>query len=196
MLENQENNQNQEPELSDEVMEQLTIEQKLEQIVIFPHNLKEVSEVPVKQILDALELEVRGYDYYGPSRDEVTIRQELEKLNKVITERDGSIKNWREKFYELDSKRDRLIDYLDENWNDIDEEVRDELCLIFEIDNEVEKSVTISMTGTITIRAPRGYDWDNIDSDLDVDVSVDLNNSDLDTVGYGFDLSDCDIEAE
>jgi len=195
MLENQENNENQ-PELSDEVMEQLTIEQKLEQIVIYPHNLKEVSEIAVKPILDVLGLSVTGNGFYsGPTPDEVTIRQELVKLNKIIADKDKQIASQRNHIQSANAKKDEVEEYLDENWDDIDEEVRDKLCEIFEIEQTVEKEVTISMTGTITVTAPRGYDWDNLDNDIDFEVDVSVSG-DLETYGYGFSVDSSDIEVE
>jgi len=195
MLENQENNENQ-PELSDEVMEQLTIEQKLEQIVIFPHNLKEVSEIAVKPILDALSLKVTGNAYLGsPTAEEVTIRQELVELNKIIADKDKQIASQRNYIQSANAKKSEVEEYLDENWDNIDEEVREKLCEIFEIEQTVEKEVTISMTGTITVTAPRGYDWSNIDSDIDFDVDVSVSG-DLETYGYGFSVDSSDIEVE
>ncbi len=87
-------------------------------------------------------------------------------------------------------------DYLDENWEDIDEEVREKLCAIFGIDPRVTKSVTVTITGTIDISAPRGYDWDNIGEDLNYDLDIHLENSDLEQEGYGWSGDDFTAEAD
>jgi hypothetical protein len=190
MLENQENNQ-------DTPAVELTVEQKLEQIVCMPRNLLEVSDVTVKPILDVLGLEVKGTGWYsGPTADEVTIRQELVKLNKLVTEKDEILTQRREEIGTLRGRVSDLEEYLDENWSDIDEEVRDKLCEIFKIDDTVTKTVNITITGSLEIEAPRGYDWDDIENDLDIDGTVRISNSDLDTSGYGFSIDDVEIEVD
>ena len=187
MLENQENNQ--EPEL--------TVEQKLEQIVCMPRNLLEVSDVTVKPILDVLGLEVKGKGWYGePTAEQVTIRQELVKLNKLVTEIETSLTNRRDEVRVLEGRVSELEEYLDENWDDIDEDLREKLCEIFKIDQEVTKTVNITITGSLDITAPRGYDWDDIESDLDIDGSVRITNSDLDESGYGFSVDDTEVEVD
>ena len=189
MLENQEPQENQEPEL--------TVEQKLEQIVCMPRNLLEVSDVTVKPILDVLGLEVKGKGWYGePTAEQVTIRQELIKLNKVVSETSESLTNRRDEVRVLEGRVSELEEYLDENWDSIDEEVRDQLCEIFKIEQEVTKTVNITITGSLDITAPRGYDWDDIENDLDIDGTVRISNSDLDTSGYGFSIDDTEVEVE
>lgn len=189
MLENQEPQENQEPEL--------TVEQKLEQIVCMPRNLLEVSDVTVKPILDVLGLEVKGANYYTePTAEQVTIRQELIKLNKLVSDLTETVKSWKDQYYAMDSKRDSLEEYLDENWDDIDEEVRDKLCSIFGIDETVTKTVNITITGSLDIEAPRGYDWDDIENDIEIDGSVRITNSDLDESGYGFSVDDTEVEVD
>jgi len=189
MLENQEPQENQEPEL--------TVEQKLEQIVCMPVNLLEVSDVTVKPILDILGLEVKGTGWYSePTAEQVTIRQELIKLNKVVRETSESLTNRRDEVRVLTSRVSDLEEYLDENWDSIDEEVRDFLCETFKIDQEVTKTVNITITGSLDITAPRGYDWDNIENDLDIDGSVRITNTDLDESGYGFSVDDTEVEVD
>jgi len=190
MLENQENTENQ------EVKPELTTEEKLQQIVIFPHNLLEVSEIPVKPMLDILGLEVKGVGSWGsdPSDEQVTIRQELVKLNKLVVDtKTTSEQRWND-LVSLRSKVSELEDYLDENWNDIDEEVREKLCDIFGIEQEVTKTIKITVEGTIDITAPRGYDWDNIENDINPCVEVSIDNRELSESGYGFSHDDTTIE--
>ena len=188
MLENQENN----PETT---AVELTVEQKLEQFVCMPRNLLEVSDVTVKPILDILGLEVRGKGWYSePTAEQVTIRQELVKLNKLVTEKDEILEQRRREVTTLEGRVSKLEEYLDENWSDIDEDLRDELCSIFNIEAEVTKTIKITVEGTIEITAPRGYDWDNIDSDLNPCVEVEISNSELESAGYGFSHDDTTIE--
>ena len=189
--------ENQEPQENQEVKPELSVEEQLQQIVIFPHNLKEVSEIAVKPMLDILGLEVKGASWYsGPKADEVTIRQEIVKLNEIITNRDNLLETSKQQVANLASQISSLTDYLDENWDDIDEEVREKLCDIFGIDERVTKYVTIEIKGTIEISAPRGYDWDNISDDLNYDIDIIVENSDLEKEGYGFDADDFSAEAD
>ena len=189
-METQENQEPQEPQ-------ELTIEEKLAQIVIFPRNLLEVSEIPVKNLTDILGLEVKGSSYYyGPKDEEVTIRQELVKLHQLLTDEYEIRKRYFDEKVALQNKIDRLETYLDENWDDIDEEVRDEICDIFGFEQEVTKYVTIKVEGTVEVKAPRGYDWDNIGEDIDYEIALSYTNSDLEEVGYGFDASDFSAEAD
>ena len=189
MLENQENNQ------ATPAVE-LTVEEKLQATVIFPHNYLEVADAPVKPMLDALDLEVKAVGWYGsePTAEQVTIRQEFVKLNKLVRETSSSLDQRRTEVSELKAKVSKLEDYLDENWADIDEEVRDELCEIFDIEAETTKTIKITVTGTVEITAPRGYDWDNIDSDIDLNCETIINNSELTEAGYGFSHDDTTIE--
>jgi len=189
--------ENQEPQENQEVKPELSVEEQLQQIVIFPHNLKEVSEIAVKPMLDILGLEVKGASWYsGPKADEVTIRQEIVKLNEIITNRDNLLETSKQQVANLASQISSLTDYLDENWDSIDEEVREKLCDIFGIDERVTKYVTIEIKGTIEISAPRGYDWDNISDDLNYDIDIIVENSDLEKEGYGFDADDFSAEAD
>jgi hypothetical protein len=189
MLENQENN----PETT---AVELTVEEKLQATVIFPHNYLEVANAPVKPMLDALDLEVKGVGWYGsePTAEQVTIRQEFIKLNKLVRETNSSLDQRRGEVSDLKSKVSELEEYLDENWDDIDEEVRDKLCEIFGIEAEVTKTIKISVSGTVEITAPRGYDWDNIENDIDLNCETIINNSELTESGYGFSHDDTTVE--
>ena len=189
MLENQENNQ-------ETTAVELTVEEKLQATVIFPHNYLEVADAPVKPMLDALDLEVKGVGWYGsePTAEQVTIRQEFVKLNKLVRETNSSLDQRRTEVSELKAKVSKLEDYLDENWADIDDEVRDELCEIFDIEGEVTKTIKITVSGTVEITAPRGYDWGNIGDDIDLNCETIINNSELTESGYGFSHDDTDVE--
>ena len=181
MLENQENQA--------ETVEP-TVEEK-----ITTANLDWLANAKVKPLLDILGLEVQGKGWYsGPTAEEVTVRRELEELNKSIVSKDNDIKSLRDRIVIANGKASDVEEYLDENWDSIDEEVREKLCDIFGIEDTVTKTVTINISGTVDITAPRGYDWDNIAEDINYDLDIKLENSDLDTDGYGW--SPDDFQAE
>lgn len=184
MLENQENNQTVE----------LTVDEKLANA---DESIRLLSATRVKPLLDILGLAVKGSGWYsGPTPEEVTVRRELEKLNELLTAKDQDIKAYIERARQADRKVGELEDYLDENWSEIDEEVREKLCEIFGIEENVTKSVSITITGTIDITAPRSYDWDNIGEDLNYDLDISLENSDLEQDGYGWSPDDFQAEAD
>lgn len=185
--------ENQEPQ-SETTAVELTVEQKLEQFVCMPYNLLEVSNVTVKPILDILGLEVKGVGWYSePTAEQVTIRQELIKLNKLVIEAEENLTNHRDEARTLKDRVTSLEEYLDENWADIDEDLREKLCDIFDIEREVTKTFRITIEGTIEITGPLGYNWDSIDEDINPTVEVDINNSDLESNGYGFNHEDTTI---
>ena len=192
MLENQEPQENQAPEL--------TVEQKLEAVTLNPvTNLLELSATPVKPLLDVLGQDTTFYGYVdgkwlSSGSDEVTVRMELTHLAKKIAEAEATNQRKYEEIATLTRKISKLETYLDDNWDDIDEEVRDELCEIFEIEGEVTKTIKITVTGTVEITAPRGYDWDNIENDIDLNCETIINNSELTEAGYGFSHDDTTVE--
>lgn len=189
MLENQENNQ------ENQAVE-LTVDEKLAQAEM---SIQLLAVTRVKPLLDILGLPTRFYGYieneWG-SQDLVTVRLELEKLNQLLTEAEQETNALREQLRSHTRRVTEVEDYLDENWEDIDEEVREKLCDLFGIDPRVTKSVTVTITGTIDISAPRGYDWDNIGEDLNYDLDIHLENSDLEQEGYGWSGDDFTAEAD
>jgi hypothetical protein len=189
MLENQENNQ------ENQAVE-LTVDEKLAQAEM---SIQLLAVTRVKPLLDILGLPTRFYGYieneWG-SQDLVTVRLELEKLNQLLTEAEQETNALREQLRSHTRRVTEVEDYLDENWEDIDEEVREKLCDLFGIDPRVTKSVTVTITGTIDISAPRGYDWDNIGEDLNYDLDIHLENSDLEQDGYGWSGDDFTAEAD
>ena len=189
MLENQENNQ------ENQAVE-LTVDEKLAQAEM---SIQLLAVTRVKPLLDILGLPTRFYGYIEnewASQDLVTVRLELEKLNQLLTEVERETKDLREQLRSHKSMVTEVEDYLDDNWEDIDEEVREKLCDLFGIDPRVTKSVTVTITGTIDISAPRGYDWDNIGEDLNYDLDISLENSDLEQDGYGWSGDDFTAEAD
>lgn len=181
-------------EENQEVTPELTIDEKIAQA-----GLTELSATLIKPLLEILGLETTFYGYVDNvwvTNDTVPLRQELESLHKVIKSAKSEKDGWYEKYRELNRKRDKVEEFLDENWSDLDEEVRDELCEIFGIEAEVTKTVNIMVKGTIDITAPRGYDWDNIEDDLNPCVEVSIDNSDLEESGYGWSHDETEIEVD
>jgi hypothetical protein len=181
-------------EENQEVTPELTIDEKIAQA-----GLTELSATLIKPLLEILGLETTFYGYVDNvwvTNDTVPLRQELESLHKVIKSAKSEKDGWYEKYRELNRKRDKVEEFLDENWSDLDEEVRDELCEIFGIEAEVTKTVNIMVKGTIDITAPRGYDWDNIENDLNPCVEVSIDNSELEESGYGWSHDETEIEVD
>jgi predicted nuclease with TOPRIM domain len=92
---------------------------------------------------------------------------------------------------ELESKVEQLEEYLDEEWDSIEAE---RVAEIMGIDAEVEKEVSVSISGTMRIKAPRGYDWDDL-SYSSFDVSIETNWSETFSIeSYDLDVNDTTVE--
>ena len=159
--------------------------------------LTELATTPIKPLLDVLSLEVKFFGYvengWWTNDPRTTLKQELTHLNKAIVNLETDKQDYYSRLRKEQNKVTKLEEYLDENWDDIDEEVRDELCEIFDISAEITKTVNITITGTVEVTAPRGYDWDDIENALSVDVSVD-GNSDMELDSFSVD--DLEIQAD
>jgi hypothetical protein len=160
--------------------------------------LTELAETKVAPLATALGLEVKhyGYDenYNYVGRDDVTIQQELAKLHKIIANHEYEARGERSKLNTLRMKVSRLEEYLDENWDTMHEGTREELCEMFDIEQEVTKTITITVSGTVEVTAPRGFDWDNLDDTLNVDVSVTGSTWHSEVSVSDFDQDDLTIE--
>ena len=92
---------------------------------------------------------------------------------------------------ELESKVEQLEEYLDDNWDSIEAE---RVAEIMGIDTEVEKEVSVSISGTMTVKAPRNYDWDDL-SYSSFEVSIETNWSETFTIeSYDLDVNDTTVE--
>jgi len=184
-----ENQENQEPK------PELTVEEKLAEA-----GLTELATTPVKPLADVLGLDVKFYGYidngWVTGGEKVTIRHELTHLHKNLKNLETEKQEWYVKWQELSRKVGKLETYLDDNWDSIDEEVRDELCEIFGIEATVTRTVNITITGTLEVTAPRGYDWDDIENDLEITADARVTNSELDEAGYGFSHDDTEVEVD
>jgi predicted nuclease with TOPRIM domain len=92
---------------------------------------------------------------------------------------------------ELESKVEQLEEYLDDEWDSIEAE---RVAEIMGIDTEVEKEVSVSISGTMTIKAPRSYDWDDL-SYSSFEVSIETNWSETFTIeSYDLDVNDTEVQ--
>lgn len=186
MLENQENNQ----------AVELTVDEKLANA---DESIRLLSATRVKPLLDILGLPTRFYGYVEGEwvgEDTATVRLELEHLNKMITDNHNEVKRYQDRLREVRNQFEQLESFLDDNWDDLDESTRSSICNILGIEESVTKTVNVTITGTIDITAPRGYDWDNISSDLNYNIDISLENSDLEQDGYGWSEDDFSAEAD
>jgi predicted RNase H-like nuclease (RuvC/YqgF family) len=86
-----------------------------------------------------------------------------------------------------------LEEYLNENWDDLDEHA-EAIAELFGIDTEVEKEVQVEISGTMTIKAPRSFDWDDIKY-TSFDVSIDTSwSSDFSIESYDLDVNDTTVQ--
>ena len=171
---------------------ELTLDEKIAQA-----GLTELATTPIKPLVEILGYDLKFYGYVGnvwfSNSPDTTLQQELVALNKVIKEKEASNNEKYATINEYKRKVEQLDEWLNEEWDSIDEEVRDKLCDIFGLDQEVTKTISIMVKGTIDITAPRGYDWENIEEDLNPCVDVEISNSDLEVSGYGFSHDDTEI---
>jgi hypothetical protein len=111
-----------------------------------------------------------------------------EELEAKCVELEGRVTNERERATSYMQQAGRLLDkitavqeYLDEAWVDhLSGEADDiitEICNKLDISLETEKTFTVSVDFTVTVKANRNFDFDSID---DSDFSADINKS-----GYG-----------
>lgn len=75
----------------------------------------------------------------------------------------------------LQDKIQAVEDYLDEAWNDYlsgeADDILFEICNKLDISLETEKTFTVSVDFTVTVKANRNFDFDSIDeSDFEADI--------------------------
>jgi predicted nuclease with TOPRIM domain len=123
--------------------------------------------------------------------------EELTAENETLTKQLENANFWRtrnaETLSNLESKVEKLEEYLDENWDTLDDHA-ESIAEIFGIDTEVEKEVSVSISGTMTIKAPRGYDWDDL-SYSSFEVSIETNWSETFSIeSYDLEVNDTTVE--
>jgi predicted nuclease with TOPRIM domain len=93
----------------------------------------------------------------------------------------------------LERQKDKLEEYLDENWDSLDDHAT-AIAEIFDIDTDVEKEVEVSISGTMTIKAPRGYDWDDL-SYTSFEVSIDTHwSNEFSIENYDLDVNETNVQ--
>jgi predicted nuclease with TOPRIM domain len=117
------------------------------------------------------------------------VAQLTKELEFAKSENEKVIRWWSD----LERKKDRLEEYLDENWDSLDDHA-EEIAKIFDIDTEVEKEVEVTISGTMTIKAPRSFDWDDL-SYTSFEVSIDTHwSNDFSIESYDLDVTDTSVQ--
>ena len=117
------------------------------------------------------------------------VAQLTKELEFAKSENEKVIRWWSD----LERKKDRLEEYLDENWDSLDDHA-EEIAKIFDIDTEVEKEVEVTISGTMTIKAPRSFDWDDL-SYTSFEVSIDTHWSNGFSIeSYDLDVTDTSVQ--
>ena len=134
----------------------------------------------------------------NPQETPEVVVKSVEELTAEIETLTSKLENaefWRTRYADnlstLETKVEKLEEYLDENWDEIEAE---QVAEIMGIDTEVEKEVSVEISGTITIKAPRSFDWDDIKY-TSFDVSIDNSwSSDFSIESYDLDVNSTDVQ--
>jgi hypothetical protein len=87
----------------------------------------------------------------------------------------------------LESRVNELDGFLNENWEEMNHlGINEDIAKIFKLEIEQETEVTFNITGTATIKHPRGTDLE------DMDMS-ELIDCDIVTRDYAYEVQDYDI---
>jgi hypothetical protein len=130
-----------------------------------------------------------------PTEPQPKSKDELVAENEMLTKQLETANFWRsrnaEALSEIERKVEQLEEYLDDEWDSIEAE---RVAEIMGIDTEVEKEVSVSISGTMTVKAPRSYDWDDL-SYSSFEVSIETNWSETFTIeSYDLDVNDTTVE--
>jgi len=130
-----------------------------------------------------------------PTEPQPKSMDELVAENEMLTKQLETANFWRsrnaETLSELERKVEQLEEYLDDEWDSIEAE---RVAEIMGIDTEVEKEVSVSISGTMTVKAPRGYDWDDL-SYSSFEVSIETNWSETFSIeSYDLEVNDTTVE--
>jgi len=130
-----------------------------------------------------------------PTEPQPKSMDELVAENEMLTKQLETANFWRsrnaETLSELERKVEQLEEYLDDEWDSIEAE---RVAEIMGIDTEVEKEVSVSISGTMTVKAPRNYDWDDL-SYSSFEVSIETNWSETFTIeSYDLEVNDTTVE--
>jgi hypothetical protein len=130
-----------------------------------------------------------------PTEPQPKSMDELVAENEMLTKQLETANFWRSRNAEtlsnLESKVEQLEEYLDDEWDSIEAE---RVAEIMGIDTEVEKEVSVSISGTMRVKAPRGYDWDDL-AYSSFDVSIETNWSETFSIeSYDLEVNDTTVE--
>jgi hypothetical protein len=104
---------------------------------------------------------------------------EIDQAERLGYENRINVEIFRDRVNELDA-------YLNENWEDLDGHNED-IAGIFKLEVEQETEVSFTITGTATIKHPRGTDLE------DMDMS-ELIDCDIVTRDYTYEVQDYEVE--
>jgi hypothetical protein len=130
-----------------------------------------------------------------PTEPQPKSMDELVAENEMLTKQLETANFWRsrnaETLSEIERKVEQLEEYLDDEWDSIEAE---RVAEIMGIDTEVEKEVSVSISGTMRVKAPRGYDWDDL-AYSSFDVSIETNWSETFSIeSYDLEVNDTTVE--
>jgi hypothetical protein len=130
-----------------------------------------------------------------PTEPQPKSMDELVAENEMLTKQLETANFWRsrnaEALSEIERKVEQLEEYLDDEWDSIEAE---RVAEIMGIDTEVEKEVSVSISGTMRVKAPRGYDWDDL-SYSSFEVSIETNWSETFSIeSYDLEVNDTTVE--
>jgi predicted nuclease with TOPRIM domain len=130
-----------------------------------------------------------------PTEPQPKSMDELVAENEMLIKQLETANFWRsrnaEALSEIERKVEQLEEYLDDEWDSIEAE---RVAEIMGIDTEVEKEVSVSISGTMRVKAPRGYDWDDL-SYSSFEVSIETNWSETFTIeSYDLEVNDTTVE--
>jgi hypothetical protein len=106
---------------------------------------------------------------------------EIDGLNTLVTATKSELATFENKVFELDG-------FLNENWEEMNHlGINEDIAKIFKLEIEQETEVNFTITGTATIKHPRGTDLE------DMDMS-ELIDADILTSSYAYEIQDYEIK--
>ena len=107
-----------------------------------------------------------------------------------LTKENEQVSRW---WNDLERKKDKLEEYLDENWDSLDDHA-EAIAEIFDISTDVEKEVEVTISGTMTIKAPRSFDWDDL-RHTSFEVSIDTHwSNEFSIENYDLDVNETNVQ--
>ncbi len=109
--------------------------------------------------------------------EQVAVKPTYEELERAVSNLNEMLRESNAKTTRLidwEYKAEKLEEWLEEEGDSLTKRQVEEICDIFGWDNEVTKTVTVSVEFELEITAERGFDWTNLD-EYDFAVSIEKN---------------------